>query len=182
MDRNRKDLGTPTWITGDLALRLVHKIRAEEDAILVGTNTAEKDNPSLTVRHWSGKNPLRAVIDKELRLKPSLNLFDGMAESLIFNSRIEKKDNSNTWKKIDFDKEIISQVLQIFHQQKVLSLIVEGGRQLLESFIDLGLWDEIHVYTGNIFFTGGIRAPQVAGKLAFEEWLDSDHLQIFRNF
>ncbi len=181
-DRSRKNFGTPTWITGDLALMMVHKIRSEENAILVGTNTALKDNPSLTVRHWSGKNPIRAVIDKNLRLAKSINLFDGVAETLIFNSQKEGKEKYNTWVKIDFSNEITSQVLNALHEYKILSVIVEGGKQLLESFIHSGLWDEMHVFTGCKFFAGGIKAPAVTGNLTAEEWFDSDNLKIFLNY
>ncbi len=180
-DRSSKNFGIPTWITGDLALRMVHKIRSGEDAILVGTNTALKDNPSLTVRHWSGRNPVRAVIDKNLRLSLSINLFDGIAETLIFNSQKEGKDKNNSWIKIDFNKEIVSQVLKTLHQHKILSVIVEGGKHLLESFILSGLWDEMHVFTGCKFFAGGVKAPSVSGKLTAEEWFDYDNLKIYYN-
>lgn len=179
-DRSRKDFGTPTWITGDLALRLVHKIRSEENAILVGTNTAIKDNPSLTVRHWSGNNPVRAVIDKDQRLPASLNLLDQSAATLIFNSGREGTEGLNTWIHIDFQNEVIPQVLNVLYRHKILSVIVEGGRKLIESFTESGLWDEMHVFTGNKFFAGGVRAPFVDGKLTYEEQLDSDTLKIFR--
>lgn len=181
IDRGREDFGEPTWITGDLALRLVHKIRSEEGAILVGTNTAEKDNPSLTVRHWAGKNPLRAVIDKNLRLPKNLNLFDGTSKALVFNLEKEEETDATAWVKIPFGENSISQLLNELHRRKVLSVIVEGGKQLLQSFIDAGLWDEAHVFTGNKFFQSGIRAPEFAGVLIASEPLDTDRLNIFQN-
>lgn len=181
IDRSRENFGEPTWITGDLALRLVHKIRAEEGAILVGTHTAEKDNPSLTVRNWAGKNPLRAVIDRNLRLAPTLKLFDGSAKTLVFNSKQTVESDSADWIKIDFEKEIIPQVLDELYHRKILSVIVEGGRQLLNSFIRSGKWDEAHVFIGNKFFYSGVRAPQVSGKISGSEQLDTDWLKIFRN-
>jgi diaminohydroxyphosphoribosylaminopyrimidine deaminase / 5-amino-6-(5-phosphoribosylamino)uracil reductase len=181
IDRSIPDYGQPTWITGSLALRMVHKIRSEENAIMIGTFTAEKDNPFLTVRHWSGENPLRVLIDKNLRLPVSLNLLDGSVPTLIFNAQKEEKTEMVSWVKIDFQKNIIPQMMEVFYQRQVLSLIVEGGRELIESFIGSGLWDEMHVFTGSRFFTGGVKAPVAAGKVAAEEWFDNDNLKVFRN-
>ena len=87
MDRNNEQYGQPTWITGELALKRVHQMRAEEDAIMVGTKTALKDNPSLTVRHVTGKNPVRIVLDNHLRLPENLRIFDQTAPTIIFNSQ-----------------------------------------------------------------------------------------------
>ncbi len=179
IDRSDKDFGTPTWVTGDLALRLVHKIRSEENAILIGTNTAEKDNPTLTVRHWSGRNPIRAVIDKDLRLAASLNVFDGLVKTLVFNSKKEHSDTNISWIKIEFQNDVPAQVLHAFYQHNILSVIVEGGRQLIESFKEKGLWDEMHVFIGNKIFTGGVKAPLAAGRYIAEEWLDTDLVKIF---
>jgi diaminohydroxyphosphoribosylaminopyrimidine deaminase/5-amino-6-(5-phosphoribosylamino)uracil reductase len=178
-DRSREHFGEPTWITGDLALRLVHKVRSEEGAILVGTNTAEKDNPSLTVRRWAGKNPLRAVIDKNLRLPPNLKLFDGSAKTLVFNSKKEMETEMIDFVKIDFNEKMILQILSEFQRRNILSVIVEGGRQLLESFIRADLWNEAHVFIGNKFFYKGVPSPQIPGNLISDERLDSDWLKIF---
>ena len=127
-ERTREDFGEPVWITGDLALRLVHKIRSEESAILVGTRTAEKDNPSLTVRHWSGSNPVRVVIDKNLRLPKTLNLFDGSQKTLVFNALHEEEKNNTVRIRIRFDKPVIPQILNQLYKRNILSVIVEGGR------------------------------------------------------
>ena len=181
IDRSLENFGEPTWITGDLALRLVHKIRSEEGAILVGNRTAQKDNPCLTVRHWSGDNPLRAVIDKKLQLLPALNLFDGSEKTLVFNSKKETEKDNISWIKINFDKNVIPQILAEFHRRKILSVIVEGGKFLLESFIDSGLWDEAHIFIGNKFFYGGIRAPRIKNKITGSELLGTDWLKIIEN-
>jgi len=181
IDRTAEDFGEPTWITGNEALLRVHQMRAEEDAIMVGTNTAEKDNPSLTVRHCEGKNPLRIVLDKDLRLPSKLNLFDNSTKTLVFNS-IKNELNGNTeFVQIDFSKNLLEQILDTLHQQNVLSLIVEGGKQLLETFISENLWDEAHVYTGNKYFKNGIPAPLLTGKPNLTEKIQQDSLDIFRN-
>jgi diaminohydroxyphosphoribosylaminopyrimidine deaminase / 5-amino-6-(5-phosphoribosylamino)uracil reductase len=179
IDRMPGSFGEPTWITGDLALRLVHKIRSEEGAILVGTNTAEKDNPSLTVRQWAGKNPVRAVLDKNLRLSPALNLFDGNSKTLVFNAKKNEITVENDWIKIDFEQEIAAQILEILFHRKIISVVVEGGKQLLESFIRQSLWDEAQVFIGNKFFYNGISAPKIPGKILKSEILDNDWLNVF---
>ncbi len=179
--RSRKYFGEPTWITGSLALRMVHKIRSEEGAVLVGTNTAEKDNPSLTVRHWAGKNPVRAVLDKNLKLPKDLNLFDQSVKTLVFNAKKNLDDGVVRLVKIDFAKQVIPQVLETLYQEHILSVIVEGGQYLLEQFFHSGLWDEAHVFIGDTFFYEGIRAPLPRGKLAVSESFGEDRLKVFRN-
>ncbi len=124
--RESSDYGEPNWITGDLALRLVHKIRAEEDAIIVGTNTALKDNPSLSVRNWAGESSLRIVIDKELKLPETLKFFDGTQKTLILNALRTEKEDLTEWFKLDFSKDILPQILSELFSRKILSLIVEG--------------------------------------------------------
>lgn len=180
-ERNQDNYGQPTWITGQTALSLVHKIRSAEDAILVGTHTAEKDNPSLAVRHWSGRNPLRIVIDRRLRLPKSLKLFDHNIKTLVINEKNEFEDGALSYVKIDFNKDICTQILNELYKRNILSLIVEGGKKLIDSFTRQGLWDEAHIFIGNKFFSEGIKAPRIKGVLKEEEILDSDLLKIFRN-
>lgn len=181
IDRTIEKFDMPTWITGELALRRVHKMRAEEDAIMVGTNTALKDNPSLTVRLCEGQNPTRIVLDKNLRLPKNLNLFDGSVDTLIFNSVKNKKENNISFIKIDFSVNIIPRILTELYNRKIQSLIVEGGKQLLESFIKTQLWDEAHVFEGIKKFHSGIHAPGIVGKIVSEETLNADKLIVFKN-
>lgn len=179
--RNKKQFGEPTWITGHDALVDVHKTRSAEDAIMVGTNTALKDNPSLTVRHYPGNNPVRVVIDKNLRLPKNIHLFDNSVKTLVFNSIKTEPQTTTLYLKIDFETDIIPQVLSELYKQKIQSLIVEGGRQLLQSFIDSGNWDEAHIYTGNKYFKEGIKAPKIAGKSVSNKTFGSDKLEIIEN-
>jgi len=183
IDTNRPEteFGEPNWITGEKALLRVHQLRAAEDAILVGTNTAVKDNPSLTVRRCEGKNPVRVVIDKDLRLPENLQIFDGQAETIVINS--VKSENSGAVEKIkiDYSKEIIPQILDVLFLKNIQSLIVEGGLKTLESFIHSGLWDEAHKYVGNKFFFHGIRAPRIPGHEIQAESIDNDRLFIINN-
>jgi diaminohydroxyphosphoribosylaminopyrimidine deaminase / 5-amino-6-(5-phosphoribosylamino)uracil reductase len=181
VERTSEDYGEPTWITGDLALRLVHKIRSEECAILVGRKTAKKDNPSLSVRHWTGKNPLRLVIDNQLQLPGNINLLDGSTETFIFNTIKNEKGNNLHFIKTGDTKDTIQQILDELHNQKILSVIIEGGKQLLESFIEMNLWDEAHIFTGPKFFGLGVQAPKLKGKIIATEILDNDSLFVFRH-
>jgi len=181
IDRSSENFGEPTWITGNEALIRVHKMRAEEDAILVGTNTAEKDNPWLTVRHCEGKNPLRVVIDKNLRLVKTLHLFDNSTPTVVFNSEKDETEENTKFVKINFEKNILPQLIKSLHSMNCLSLIIEGGKQVLESFISKNLWDEAHVYTGNKKFITGISAPQLSGKPILTEKIENDTLAVFKN-
>jgi diaminohydroxyphosphoribosylaminopyrimidine deaminase/5-amino-6-(5-phosphoribosylamino)uracil reductase len=178
-DRTKNQFGEPTWITGEKALVRVHQMRAVEDAILVGTNTALKDNPSLTVRHCAGRNPLRLVIDNQLRLPENLNLFDGTVKTIVFNSLKDEVIGNIEFVKIDFGKKMIHQILKKLYQQNIQSLIVEGGKQLLESFIQENLWDEAFRFVGNKQFTSGIKAPQISGTIVHTEKTDGDQLYIY---
>ncbi|MCY1723441.1 bifunctional diaminohydroxyphosphoribosylaminopyrimidine deaminase/5-amino-6-(5-phosphoribosylamino)uracil reductase RibD [Prolixibacteraceae bacterium Z1-6] len=181
IDRSSQYYGEPTWITGSKALLRVHKMRAEEDAILVGTNTAEKDNPSLTVRHCEGKNPLRVVTDKNLRLNKNLHLFDNSTPTLVFNSEKNGIEDQTEFVQIDFNRNVLAQILKTLHKKNCLSVIIEGGKQMLESFISENLWDEAHVFTGNKNFKRGISAPQLPGTPVSTEKIETDELSVFRN-
>ncbi len=181
IDRTEKEFGEPTWITGDLALRLVHKIRTTEDAILVGRKTAKKDNPSLTARHWQGRNPTRLVVDSKLRLPNKSNLFDQSVNTVVFNSIKNETDENISFIKINFNENIVPQIVSELYNLNVQSVIVEGGKQLLGSFIEERIWDEIHLFIGNKFFYKGVKAPQFSGEVLNTEELDSDRLIVLGN-
>lgn len=180
-DRSKSEIGEPTWITGENALLRVHQMRAVEDAILVGTNTALKDNPSLTVRHCAGRNPVRVLIDNKLRLPENLNLFDGTVKTLVFNS-VKNQESANVeFIKIDFGKKMVHHLLKELQKRNIQSLIVEGGKQLLDSFIALNLWDEAFQFVGNKNFKSGIEAPKISGNLIHAENIDNDKLFVYSN-
>lgn len=148
------------WISNARSRQLVHKWRAEEDAILVGKNTANYDNPSLTVRDWIGKNPLRLVIDPKLELPENLNLFDQTVPTICYNTvKSEKSDNLEFVKlKPGFE---LREILDDLNSRKIQSLIVEGGSFVLNKFIEEDLWDEARVFTGPTEFGEGISAPNL---------------------
>jgi diaminohydroxyphosphoribosylaminopyrimidine deaminase/5-amino-6-(5-phosphoribosylamino)uracil reductase len=162
---NCKMSGTPgerTFITDDYSNRLVHKWRSEEAGILVGTNTALLDNPDLTVRLWSGKNPIRIVIDRNLRLPDSLKLFDGNGYTIVLNNTTDLKAGKVLFKKIIPGIPETSSILNAIHSLNILSVMVEGGPALLQSFMDDGNWDEIRTITNSeLVLSEGLSAPAI---------------------
>ena len=165
-----KDELKPVWITNPISRQLVHKWRAEEQAILVGTNTVLQDNPTLTVRDWTGENPTRIVLDEKNILSRDLNVFNNESETII----ITEKD-------IDFSNPVASQINKVLHQNNINSVIIEGGAQTLQTFIDANLWDEARVFTGNVEFKEGVKAPKLSGKLITEQMIDNDTLKFYLN-
>jgi len=179
-DRSQEQYGQPTWITNDLSRIAVHKMRTDESAILVGTNTASKDNPSLTVREWSGKSPLRLLIDKDLKLSTNLALFDQRVPTIVYTSINVSDKNNLVFKQILFDGNELEQILDDLHERGIQSLIVEGGQMLLNSFITLNIWDEARVFIGNCNFYNGIKAPAFDALMVKSEKFDDSRMFVFQ--
>jgi len=172
-----------TFISTEVSNRLVHKWRSEEAAILVGTNTALQDNPSLTTRLWPGNNPLRLVIDKDLQLPASLKLFDGSAKTIVFNYKEQSGGGNLIYQQLNRDEDVLQQILSSLYRQQIQSLIVEGGSKLLQSFIDAGLWDEARVITNTgMMLSAGVATPALKNeKLLGEEKAAADIVSFFGN-
>lgn len=160
IDINREG-GQPIVLSTPITSMYVHKQRAEHHAILVGRKTALLDNPSLTTRNWYGKNPVRLVIDKELTLPTSLKLFDGSAPTWVFTAQDKASTSQVTYFKLDFSRSILPQILQKLYENKLQALLVEGGSQLLQSFIDEGLWDEIYTEHSAKVLENGVKGPVI---------------------
>lgn len=180
-DPARREDGRPYWISGKQSRQLVHKWRTEEAAILVGTETALSDNPKLTAREWHGPNPLRIVIDRTQRLPANSHLFNGEAPTLVVCEPVDGfRAHPNTeYLPLGFGPGFEGRLLNALHQRQVLSLLVEGGARTLESFLMHGLWDEARVFTGTLALGGGLRAPQVGGRLLEQRASGDDLLQIW---
>jgi diaminohydroxyphosphoribosylaminopyrimidine deaminase/5-amino-6-(5-phosphoribosylamino)uracil reductase len=170
----------PFWMTSSDSKKLVHQFRAEEDAILIGRVTVEKDNPSLTVREIRGENPIRIVIDKDLKLSKKLIIFNNEAKTIIFNTQITKKLNSNYYIKINY-RNMINNILHELYKQNIQSLIIEGGAKTLQSFIDQKLWDEARIFTANKTLIEGVKSPRIEGEIIYETTIDKDQLEIVKN-
>jgi len=172
---------SPVCISNSLSHILVHKQRTEESAVLVGTNTALFDNPSLTVRSWSGKQPLRLILDRQNRLPETLNIKDGTGPTIIFTEKELLSKTNLIYARLNFKENIIPQINAYLYENQIQSVVIEGGRQLLQSYIDQGIWDEAHVYIGNKWLGGGVCAPKLSALPVKSERLDDDTLLIFRN-
>jgi diaminohydroxyphosphoribosylaminopyrimidine deaminase/5-amino-6-(5-phosphoribosylamino)uracil reductase len=169
----------PFWMTSSESKKLTHKWRAEEDAILVGRITAEKDNPSLTVREEKGNNPIRIVIDKSLKLSKNLNVFNAEAKTIIFNEI--KSDNSpHHYIKIS-PNNLINNVLKELYKQDIQSIMIEGGAITLQSFINANTWDEARIFTTKKELINGVKAPEITGALREKTKIGNDHLKILHN-
>ena len=150
-------------ITGDAANRLVHRWRTEEDAILVGTETALKDDPQLTARLWPGKNPLRVVLDLTGRLPKSLKLFSDGHLTLVLRHGTDAEEGPVRFRGIDPGKELTRQISEVLYREGVQSLIVEGGTKLLKTWLDANAWDEARIFTNTeMTLTEGTPAPPTA--------------------
>lgn len=177
----RNDAKVDNWITTPLSKKLVHKWRSEEPAIMIATNTAINDNPKLNVREWAGKNPLRIVLDLHNRLPQHLNVFDNSIPTLIFTA-VELENQSHIeFCKIDATKNIINQILENLYQRNIQSVIIEGGKQLLQSFIDNNTWDEARVFVGEKQFIKGLVAPTLNKAPKFKQNINTDILSIYYN-
>jgi diaminohydroxyphosphoribosylaminopyrimidine deaminase / 5-amino-6-(5-phosphoribosylamino)uracil reductase len=170
-------------ISNEITNRLVHQWRSEEAAILVGTNTALLDNPALTTRLVKGNNPVRLVIDTDLRLPASLQLFDDKVKTMVFNYSKQELRKTTSFFKLNKNEKLLPQVLNILHEQNIQSVMVEGGAILLQSFINEGWWDEARVISnGQLEIANGIDAPVLINKkLISEEISGTDKIEYFLN-
>ena len=168
-------------ISNEITNRLVHKWRSEEAAILVGPRTALLDNPALTARLWTGPNPIRLVIDKDLQLPPDLHLFDKTVPTIVFNNHRHEAQGTLQYYQLSTDSSLIHQLVLALHQLKIQSVLVEGGSRLLQSFIDEDYWDEARVITNDdLEIPSGLPAPQLQhARLVSHESLLSDTIRYY---
>lgn len=174
-----KSLQKGLWITNDLCRKLVHKWRAEEMAIMVGTNTAITDNPSLTTRDWAGNSPIRISIDKELQFPKQLHLLDGTVQSIIFTKKTT--ENLQSIEYITQDEITIDSMILELYKRNIHSVIIEGGTKLLQSFIDQNLWDEARIFIGDKKFVEGVKAPHFEAKVVKSEMIEETRLDWYYN-
>ena len=173
----------PIFISNTYSQQLVHKLRSVEHAILVGTNTVLADNPKLNIRSWSGENPVRVVLDNTLRIPKNSNILDGSAKTIVITATRDKNIVSSKnliFEEIDFSKNIAKQVCEVLSKYHIQSLIVEGGTQTLQTFIDEKLWDEAMVFVGNTSFVNGVKSPIIIKEFK-EEFIESDVLKRYTN-
>lgn len=148
-------------ISNQYTNRVVHKWRSEESAILVGTNTVLQDDPFLTNRLWRGKNPVRIIIDKNLKLQPSLKIFNTDSKTIIFNLLQDSVKENVAYIK-PREENFLNDLMHSLFENNIQSVIIEGGAKTLQSFIDKDLWDEARVITNEeLIIENGIAAPEM---------------------
>lgn len=167
------------WISNELSRQWVHQWRSVEDAVLVGTKTAAHDNPQLSVRDWTGRQPVRVVLDRFLRLPDKLNLFDGSQHTLRYNVLKHEEQPGTTLVRVA-ETEFVQEVVADLFKRQIQSVIVEGGTFTLQQFIDLGLWDEARIFHSHRSLGKGILAPVFVGKLIHETAQTGDLLRVWR--
>lgn len=175
--RNNAEKGI-FWITEPKTKILVHKWRSEEDAILVGTQTVENDNPELTVRKTFGRNPKRLIIDQSLTLNRSFKVFDKEPINKTFYSRSISKNDTDLIP-IDFNKNTLPQIMDYCYEEGIQSLIIEGGAYTLNEFLANDLWDEARVLIGNSALKDGLKAPRIETKPQGTTKFGEDQLKTF---
>ena len=166
IDRVRKDVSEkPVMISTPMTRMMVHKLRSEVQAIMVGTNTAVLDNPSLSVRYWRGKSPARVLVDRSMRIPGGHHLLDETQHTIVFSQQIPggirpKFSDKMNIEYVEMDSSIhfLINIIKSLYDKNIHSLLVEGGAQLHRSFIEEGLWDEIIVETAPLFLRNGVKS------------------------
>ncbi|MCP9769583.1 bifunctional diaminohydroxyphosphoribosylaminopyrimidine deaminase/5-amino-6-(5-phosphoribosylamino)uracil reductase RibD [Lacihabitans sp. LS3-19] len=174
--------GKPLAISNSTTNINVHRWRAEEDGIMVGTKTVKTDNPKLNVRLWpEGRNPVRIIIDKDLKLDRNVNVFDQSQKTLVYNFHKNEKLENLEFIKISPEDFLIN-ILKDLKSKGVNSILVEGGPQLIQSFFEENLFDEIRKIKSDLVLKDGINAPKVSSGIPLTETkrILNDQIFIFR--
>ena len=166
----------PLWISSTESKILVHQWRSQEQAIMVGRKTAELDNPLLTTREVEGTNPIRIVLDRKLSLNKDLLIFNDDAPTLVVNNKLSSENHL----KIDFDN-LAPSLLKELHSRNIQSIIIEGGAQTLNTFIDTNVWDEARVFSSKKILGKGIQSPLIQSVINHSEIVGDDKLTYFIN-
>lgn len=171
----------PLLVSNELTKMLTHKQRAEHQAILIGTNTALLDNPSLTLRNWHGKNPIRIAIDRNGRLPDNSLLFDGSVPTIIYTEKTMENRKNLEFIRIKFDENVLSNIIHDIYEHNIHSVLVEGGAQLLNSFMLQNLWDEAKVEIAPFEIGNGVTAPVISRIPTGEKEYQGHRVCFYRN-
>lgn len=177
-----REKAAPAWISNPLSRQLVHKWRSEEQSILVGTKTVLDDNPRLDVRDWKGQNPMRVVLDRSGKIGAEHHICDGKSPTIL----ITEGENPNTFghcifENVIFDGLLAQKILEVLYRHQLQSVIIEGGRQTLQTFIDAGLWDEARVFSTRAVLGSGVRSPQFKVPPSERQTIADDELLTYFN-
>ena len=178
---NEKKEKKPVWISNKNSRQLVHQWRAEEQAILVGTQTIVEDNPSLNTRDWYGNSPICILIDKSLRISKDYKIYRNNSKTIVITEKKSKNKKNEFFESINFNSPIANQIATILYSHKIQSVIIEGGAQTLQTFIDENLWDEARVFSGPTTFNNGTKAPIISGTTLTTTKIKQDILNLIIN-
>jgi len=174
--------GTQTWISHPISRRFTHRLRSECDAILVGTETARMDDPGLDNRYYFGSSPLRVVLDRQLSLPAQLKIFDGSQPTLVVNALKNEwhPDRHVEFVQLDFNEQLLQNLMGLLHARKIKTLLVEPGPRLLEALYRAGLWHEVYTITGRDALRRGIPAPACPGLCMDQFRMGEDMIRVYR--
>lgn len=156
--RQSKDI-PPLKISHQISKQLTHKVRSENQAIMVSTNTVVLDNPSLTVRYWTGKNPIRIILDRTGRVPLDYIVYDQLTKTIVFTENPREDVDNIQYIYLNFDDNMLENMLKNIASIGINSVLVEGGAMLLNSLIKSNLWDEAQVEVSNQVINNGVTAP-----------------------
>lgn len=177
-----KDKKRPVWISNPYSRQLVHKWRTEEQAILVGTHTVLQDNPKLDTRHWTGQNPVRIILDRTLIIPKDFSVYDKSCKTIFITEKpIASEDDNLVFEQINFSKNRNTQIMEVLYKHNLQSVIIEGGKEVLEGFITDNLWDEARVFSSDTFIEHGIKAPNFNFQCSNETKILNDSLNYYYN-
>ncbi len=174
---NQKKSKKIFWITNPLSIQRAHKLRSNEDGIIVGVNTIINDDPKLTLRNWKGNHPKRYIIDPNLRIPKKSKILNDKHPVKILNSTKSLIENNKEWIKCNLNN--VSNILNLLYKENLQSVIVEGGAKTIQYFIDENLWDEAQVFTGNKLIKKGLKEPKLDIKESHIEKIGYDKLSFF---
>lgn len=178
-----KEEKKPVWITNAFSRQLVHKWRTQEQAILVGTQTVLDDNPKLDARDWKGNNPTRIVLDRTGKISEDYFVKDNKIKTIVITEQENLENSSHiSFENAIFDSNLPFSVLEILYKNNIQSVIIEGGKKTLQTFIDANLWDEARIFKGKNSFANGTKSPDFKGNLVSKEAILNDELLIFKNY
>lgn len=179
--REAKPTATPNWITGLSERVLVHKWRAEEETILAGAGTIRADNPKLNVRYWTGSDPLKIIVSRSGDLSKYLS--ENETNCLLLAYKVHPELNNGNTKVVELKEGIPTskQVIDYLYNEKIQSLFIEGGAEILTHFIENGLWDEARIFTGKLNFIEGVKAPSISGKVISDIVFEKSNLKVVLN-
>ncbi len=172
-----KETQEPVWISNEFSRQITHKWRSEEQAILVGTQTVLDDNPKLDTRDWYGKNPIRIVLDRSGKINTYYNIFDKSILTIIITEQKNLQSTENlTFKNCIFDSELAQTICNIGYEHNIQSIIVEGGTQTIQTFMDAKIWDEARIFKGKSKLSEGILAPKIDLSFSNRQSIINDEL------